>query len=335
MPDNEDLRATSGPANSKGANLPTDSTRMSKDKLRKQRAQQFEILFWIAVVAGVALTVILMLLGLGAYIGFFSSGHSEGDVGLTLVTGVLALFTLMLWLAAAITARFAHREITSSSAISSAELTLQLDNRFHSDRALRIRHGAVTYLVQKRRTNLRCHENISPYSTDEPEWHGLNSDLYDLFNYFDWIGYLTAEDPVKQNPENQSRVRPKWAKKLANIKWAREMANKVTPEDISPVDRDVVQRKLGPWIINYYKLCKAEINDIQRKEPHRWQYLEPLYTDLMSRRREWYEKSGKTLPERDDLDDFLRREHVRSHRGSSGSYAPPCSLPESMRLSYD
>ena len=67
-----------------------------------------------------------------------------------IATGALALFTAFLWCSAAITARFARAEILTSSAVSSADLTLKLDNRFNSDRALRIRHGAVRFLAEER-----------------------------------------------------------------------------------------------------------------------------------------------------------------------------------------
>ena len=67
---------------------------------------------------------------------------------MVLATGALALFTAFLWLAAVITARFARSEISTSTAVNSANLTLQPDNRFNSDRALRIRHGAVRFLAE-------------------------------------------------------------------------------------------------------------------------------------------------------------------------------------------
>jgi hypothetical protein len=67
---------------------------------------------------------------------------------------------------------------------------------------------------------LHCHhaEEISPYSTDvDHYWNNLPSDLIDLFNYFDWIGYLALKKG-------------------------------------EAMDLEVVAQKVGPWIINYYQI---------------------------------------------------------------------------------
>ncbi len=57
----------------------------------------------------------------------------EGDPGVGLATAGLALFTGLLFLAAAITAFFAYEQISTSTAVNSADLALQLDNRFTSE----------------------------------------------------------------------------------------------------------------------------------------------------------------------------------------------------------
>jgi len=134
---------------------------MLKNISRKWKNRIFEVLFWAAILVGVALTVATIVLGWWVYKGALN----PGEVGIALATGALALFTCFLWLAAAITARFARAEISTSTAVNSADLTLQLDNRFHNDRALRIRHGAVMFLAEKRGVPIDGDHDISPYST--------------------------------------------------------------------------------------------------------------------------------------------------------------------------
>jgi hypothetical protein len=247
---------------------------------RKWKNQIFEWEFRFSIAVGLILMAAVVVLGWRIY----TKPPSEHvDVGVMFATGALALFTAFLWLAAAITARFARTEISTSTAVNSANLTLQLDNRFNSDRALRIRHGAVRFLAEKRDVPIHCDYDISPYRTDPSNrWYGLPSDLIDLFNYFDWIGYLTDE------------------------------------EASNAIDREVVRQKLGPWIIAYYDMCRAEIDDVQQHHPDRWVYLDPLYEDLIDRRKKWYADNKEPLPRIDDdeeLNAFLQREHVRSHRG--------------------
>jgi hypothetical protein len=252
---------------------------------RKWKNWIFEGQFWLSVVVGLALLTVVARLGWQMY----RETPEHVDVGVMLATGALALFTAFLWFAAAITARFARAEISTSTAVNSANLTLQLDNRFNSDRALRIRHGAVKLLAENRGVDLGCHHDISPYATEKRDlWYGLPSDLIDLFNYFDWIGYLTSEES-------------------------------------NAIDREVLRRKLGPWIINYYAMCKSQIDEVQEHHPDRWIYLDPLYEDLIKRRKKWYASNKKKLPALDDeqeLDNFLQREHARSHRGF---HPPPWS----------
>jgi hypothetical protein len=123
---------------------------------------------------GALLTGGIIFLGILLY----QEGKFVGEGAIALATGGLALFTGFLWLSAAITARFARSEISTSTAVNSANLTLQLDNRFNSDRGLRIRHGAVTFLAKEKILNLPCHCNISPYSTDDDNlWYDLTPDL--------------------------------------------------------------------------------------------------------------------------------------------------------------
>jgi hypothetical protein len=219
----------------------------------------------------------------------------EGDPGVGLATAVLALFTGLLFLSAAITAFFAYEQISTTTAVNSADLSLQLDNRFNSDRGLRIRHGAVTFLANQRDVNWHCYHNISPYCTDQQVWYGLTSDLVDIFNYLDWIGYLSDERT-------------------------------------KAVDREVVGQKFGPWLINYYQLCQDEIEQVRDKDPTRWQYLPRLYDDLIRREKDLYAMLGKPYHaerETKEIDVFLRMEHIRSHRGfnvTAGSIDDdPCS----------
>jgi len=253
---------------------------------RKWKNWIFEGQFWVSIAVGLVLMAVVARLGWQVY----KEAPEHVDVGVMLATGALALFTAFLWFAAAITARFARAEISTSTAVNSANLTLQLDNRFNSDRALRIRHGAVKFLAENRKNvRIDCDDDISPYRTDESNlWYGLPSDLIDLFNYFYWIGYLTSEES-------------------------------------NAIDREVLRRKLGPWIINYYDMCQTEIDAVQEHHPDRWIYLDPLYEDLIKRREKWYASNKKTLPALDDekeLDNFLQREHARSHRG----FHPPPTL---------
>src|SRR5215210_3713263 len=254
---------------------------------RKWKNWIFEGQFWVSIAVGLVLMAVVARLGWQVY----KEAPEHVDVGVMLATGALALFTAFLWFAAAITARFARAEISTSTAVNSANLTLQLDNRFNSDRALRIRHGAVRFLAEHRDVPIQhCEYDISPYATDPSNlWYGLPSDLVDLFNYFDWIGYLTSEES-------------------------------------NAIDREVVRQKLGPWIIAYYDMCRAEIDEVQQHQPDHWVYLDPLYEDLIKRRKKWYADHREALPRFDDeeeLNAFLQREHVRSHRG----FHPPPQRP--------
>src|SRR5215208_5804179 len=132
---------------------------------RKLKNNIFEWLFWAAMVFGTLL--IAGVVALSVLVFKYPERLGEVESGVALATGALALFTAFLWLAAAITARFARAEIAISTAVNSANLTLQLDNRFNSDRALRIRHGAAQFLANERGVVLECDHDISPYSTDE------------------------------------------------------------------------------------------------------------------------------------------------------------------------
>ena len=237
-------------------------------------------LFWVSIIAGLILMALVLLMGWNLSHGESGWPLSEKalntferpDPGVVIATGALALFTAFLWCSAAITARFARAEILTSSAVSSADLTLKLDNRFNSDRALRIRHGAVKFLAEERGVPLECHDDITPLRTDRSNlWFGLPSDLIDLFNYFDWIGYLTSEES-------------------------------------KAIDREVIRQKLGPWIINYYEMCRAEIDEVQEHHPDRWLYLEPLYKHLIDKKR-----SGSPTTK----SHYLRLTRTRNVRNSS------------------
>jgi len=228
---------------------------------------------------GGLLSLVLIVLAVLVAFDRFKIGTHETDPGVALATTGLALFTGLLFFAAAVTAYFAYDEISTSSIqnklsaaaneasadaneasadANKANLALQMDNRFNSDRALRIRHGAVTFLAKHQRDgngelirdldlDCRVSETLSPYATDEAyRWNDLPSDLIDLFNYFDWIGYLALEKP-------------------------------------KTIDLDVVAQKFGPWIIEYYHICEKEIDQIRINYPARWRYLNPLYERLVQK----------------------------------------------------
>jgi hypothetical protein len=281
--------------------------------MAKRRKQPLTWLLRIAIVGGL-LSLGLIALGFVVTLELFPLGKHGTDPGVALATMALALFTGLLFLFGAVTAIFAYEEISTSAvanslsaAANSATLALQMDNRFHSDRALRIRHGAVIFLSKHQRDkngelrrdlDLHCHDPelvspyatvVSPYATDENHrWNDLTSDLIDICNYFDWIGYLATE-------------------KSATI------------------DLEVVAQKFGPWIINYYQICEKEVDQILSDYPARWRYLKPLYTSLVQKEAEDWNKGSKdnsrpypgTKRGDDEIDAFLLREHVRSHRGSN------------------
>jgi len=262
-----------------------DPRNMSKAEKQKW----FDRFFWISIVVGCLLILAVVLLGLWMILLLTVFEIPEHvDVGVAIATGALALFTALLWFAAAITARFARTEISTSTAVNSANLTLQLDNRFNSDRALRIKHGAVRFLAKKWDVHIDCDHNISPYFDDPHNlWNGLlTSDLIDLFNYFDWIGYLTSEES-------------------------------------EAIDREMLRRRLGAWIITYYDMCKEELDYVREHYADRWIHLGPFYDDLLARRKNWYAENNKPLPAsegterntKEELSAFLQREHVRCHRG--------------------
>jgi hypothetical protein len=251
------------------------------------------------------LLIVLVVLGSEVLKQIFVEGSLGGpDPGLGLATAGLALFTGLLFVAAAATAIAAKEEISTSTAVNSADLALAMDNRFHSDRALRIRHGSVAFLASnqvdsngdlKRQVDLHCYHNISPYGTTQKLWCGLTSDLIDLFNYYDWMGYL-ADERTKA------------------------------------IDEEVVAQKFGPWIINYYQMCKEELAMVQEEYPGRWHYLKPLYNKLIEREAARYKEerpdnpyNGKRSPEQ--IEDFLRREHTRSHRGFNPGSHDPLTIP--------
>jgi hypothetical protein len=269
------------------------------------RPRRMTLLRYIAYTGGL-LSLGLVILAILFAFERLNLGGRETDPGVALATTGLALFTGLLFFAGAVTAYFAYDEITTSAAANKlsadankATLALQMDNRFVGDRALRIRHGAVTFLAKyqrkengepRRSVDLHCPnpDRISPYSTDETNrWNDLPSDLIDLFNYFDWIGYLAIEKP-------------------------------------ETIDLEVVAQKFGPWIRNYYQLCENEIEHILSSYPARWRYLKPLYNALIKDEEEdWNNARKNNSPpyrakrEEHELDAFLLREHVRSHRGAS------------------
>jgi hypothetical protein len=264
------------------------------------------LLVGVALIGGL-IALCLVVLGFVVTLEFFPLGEHGTDPGVALATMALALFTGLLFVFGAATAIFAYEEIRASSianklsaGANSAALALQMDNRFCSDRALRIRHGAVIFLARhqkdehgevKRNLDLECRdfESVSPYATAETNlWNNLPSDLIDLFNYFDWIAYLVIERG-------------------------------------ETIDLEVVAQKFGPWIMSYYQICEKEIEDVLTLYPARWRYLKPLYEKLIQREKEYWNKNSKKdsplygdpVRNHDEIDAFLRREHVRSHRGAN------------------
>ena len=233
---------------------------------------------FLIVLAGLVILAVLYVVTLLVFSGNSTSGNAALSTlaAMGAITGVIGSVVAGYY---GVQARLYGTERQVSN---SANLTLQLDNRFNSDRALRIRHGAVRFLAEKRNVPIHCEYDISPYRTDPSNrWYGLPSDLIDLFNYFDWIGYLTSEES-------------------------------------NAIDREVVRQKFGPWIIAYYDMCRPEIDAVQEQRPDHWLYLEPLYEDLVKRRMKWYADNRKALPifaDEKELNAFLLREHVRSHRG--------------------
>jgi hypothetical protein len=274
--------------------------------MENSRPRRMGLLRYIAVGGGLFSLVLVALAVLVAF-ELFKVGTHGTDPGVALATTGLALFTGLLFFAAAVTAYFAYDEISTSTYsnklsadANKANLALQMDNRFNSDRALRIRHGAVTFLAKHQRDEngelrrdlpLDCRdvERLSPYATDKAYlWNDLPSDLIDLFNYFDWIGYLAIEKP-------------------------------------ETIDLDVVAQKFGPWIIEYYHICEREIDQILIDYPARWRYLKPLYEKLVQKEEEdWNNnRTADSPPYRgpkgspQEIDAFLIREHARSHRGAT------------------
>jgi hypothetical protein len=86
---------------------------------------------------------------------------------------------------------------------------------------------------------------------------------------------------------------------------------------------------IGPWIINYYDMCRAEIDVFRENYPDRWLYLAGLYEDLIMGRKKWYADHIEPLPRIDDdeeLNAFLQGEHVRSHRGLHSRFIQTTNL---------
>jgi len=248
----------------------------------------FQAVYWTSILVGLLLTTAVMVLGLWV----INERPKEVDVKV-LLTVILALFTGITWISGTVRARSARRENARTLAINSANFTLQVDNEFNSDRALLNRHGAVRFLAEQRHVPINCEYDISPYRTDPSNlWYGLPSDLIDLFNYFDWLGFLTSERS-------------------------------------NAIDQEVVGQRLGPWIINYYDMCRAEVDDVQENYPDRWVYLEPLYVGLIDMRKRWYAYHREPLPRFDEDEEraaWLQREHVRSHRALHSSFIQTTNL---------
>ena len=142
-----------------------------------------------------------------AEVPFSTRATARATIGLAVATAVLAGFTFLLVSVAIRSAIYARDQIDAAMEDirvamreQSADFTFRLHDDLHSDRVLRIRHGAVMYLQQERRKdqNKRTPEldwyctdkHLSPYF-DQPVLSGLNADLIDVLNVLDQIAYLT------------------------------------------------------------------------------------------------------------------------------------------------
>jgi hypothetical protein len=155
----------------------------------------------------VAIIISLMLLGLmvlafwqlitllTALVGAASTLPIKDQ--LTLVAGIstasVVIVGCLTFATTAINAVFTYQQASISTTVNTARWVQELNDHFYSDRFLRTRHGAVSFLATRRGLLLPCDQDLSPHSAEQELWRGLNRDLVDIFNYFDWIGYLTVE----------------------------------------------------------------------------------------------------------------------------------------------
>jgi hypothetical protein len=131
----------------------------------------------------------------------------------------------------------------------SAEFTLRLHDDFHSDRALRVRHGAVMHLKEQRGLDWDCDENISPHYDQAIRPDGLNSDVVDVLNMLDRVGFLAydRESPV--------------------------------------VNEAMALDRFGRRVKFYYEACKKEIEDVRRENDRTWWHLNWFYERYNSSRK--------------------------------------------------
>jgi hypothetical protein len=228
-----------------------------------------------------------------AEVPFSTRATARATIGLAVATAVLAGFTFLLVSVAIRSAIYARDQIDAAMEDirvamreQSADFTFRLHDDLHSDRVLRIRHGAVMFLQQERSKDPRskdytseldwtCDDTISPH-WDQAE-DGLNADLVEVLNILDRIAYLTCEA------------------KVVNEKMAMD--------------------RFGSKVQYYYEACEPQINALRAEEKGTWQDLRTFY---ISYRRKWCKilrvSAQRRTPK--EINQFLRVEHVRSHRGS-------------------
>jgi hypothetical protein len=138
-----------------------------------------------------------------------------------------------------------------ATAVTSADLMLRLTEYFNSDRFLRVRHGAVTHLrlihLQRQSATLpstlqywNCSKDISPYSQDSLHESGLNTDLVEVFNFFNMVGDLVEEKAIRE---------------------------------------DIALETFAFWIRFYYISCKEEVEQLLRStaEQETWKNMTSFY----------------------------------------------------------
>jgi hypothetical protein len=90
------------------------------------------------------------------------------------------------------------------------------------------------------------------------------------------------------------------------------------------MDTQVIAQIAGGWFINYYVACERELAQVREEFPGHWAYLLPFWVILTQREAQLYnrsrpDKSSYYSPIRtyDDITEFLRREHIQTHRDFS------------------
>jgi hypothetical protein len=255
-------------------------------------ANRFKERPWANIIIFVLLIpplIVMLLVPLLLFVplGLFEGAENRAPAAEAIISVVLASFTLLLWILAVITALFARNQLASAiqqadeaNRRSKADFTLRLHDTFHNERTLRIRHGAATFLLRERGVKgWRCDKDISPYS-DQGITCGLSTDLIEIFSFFDRIAYLIYKSKV--------------------------------------LDKTIEVQKYGTWVKYYYDACKPKIDEVQLNYPYVWPDLERFHNEV----NDWMKDHPPPRPlsspreEEQRLNDFLIREHTRSHRST-------------------